>query len=188
MRLFLSIFFLFIALASKAQDKLGVFTGINASSLSDGLLESAYVGSNSFTLHIGAVYERKLTETISFRPKLLFSKQGDREDFEDNLQYETTYINAPLTFKFFKQPYIIAGPQIGYLIDTNKGDIDYGDMQKFDYGVNLGLGIDVSDFFIELGLYQGLNTLIEVQDESRFIDTKATNTLIQLSLGYILGF
>ena len=171
-----------------SQDKIGVFAGINGSSLSDGFLKSGYIGSNSFSFHIGGLYELSLTEKITFRPKLLFSQQGDREDFDDNIKYETSYLNIPLTFKFFKKPYLIAGPQVGFLINTKKKDLDFGDLKTFDYGLDLGIGIDIKQFFVELNLYQGFNELIEVQYQQsnpfRDIDIKATNTLIQLSVGY----
>ncbi|MFI1770385.1 porin family protein [Thalassobellus citreus] len=177
-----------ITFSSFSQDKIGIIAGINASTLSDGILESFGIHSNSFSFHLGAVYEKKLSEKISFRPRLIYSQQGDREDFYDNIKYETSYINIPLNFKFFKQPYLIAGPQIGFLIDTKKKEMDFGDLKTFDYGLNLGVGIDIKQFFVELNLYQGFNELIEVQYQQsnpfRDIDIKATNTLIQLSVGY----
>lgn len=171
---------------SFSQDKIGVLVGVNASSLSDGFLKSGYIGSNSFSIHFGGVYERELNDKISFRPKLLFSQQGDRESFEDNIQYETTYIYVPIDFKFFKKPYLLVGPQVGFLIDTKKNNFEFGDLKKFDYGFNLGVGIDISDFFLEFNVYQGLNTLIEVQTDD--IDIKATNTVVQLSFGYNFDF
>ncbi|PRP67580.1 porin family protein [Nonlabens agnitus] len=178
-----------VSMISNAQDKIGVFAGVSAVSLSDGLLERVGItSSNSFVFHAGVNYETVVTDKISFAPKLVYSQQGDREDDIRGIQYSTSYINAPLNFKFFNQPYILAGPQIGFLIDTDKRDRDYGDLKTLDYGLNLGVGCDIKDFFIELNLYQGFNELIDVQFEQRNpfrdIDLQATNTLIQLSLGY----
>ena len=171
-----------------SQNKIGIFTGINGSSLSDGFLKSGYLGSNSFSFHIGGLYEFRLTEKIVFRPKLLFSQQGDREDFDDNIKYETSYLNIPLNFKFFNKPYLLFGPQVGFLIDTKKKEIDFGDLKTLDYGLNLGVGIDIKRIFIELNLYQGFNELIAVEYKQtnpfRDIDINATNTVVQLSIGY----
>ncbi|MFD0836703.1 porin family protein [Mariniflexile aquimaris] len=173
-----------------SQDKIGVFAGINGSSLSNGFLKSGYLGSNSFSFHIGGLYEFRFTEKIAFRPKLLFSQQGDREDFDDNIKYETSYLNIPLNFKFFNKPYLLFGPQVGFLIDTKKKEIDFGDLKSLDYGLNLGVGIDIKRIFIELNLYQGFNELIAVEYKQtnpfRDIDINATNTVIQLSIGYNL--
>ena len=173
---------------SFSQNKIGILTGINGSTLSDGILESVGIHSNSFSLHLGAVYELDFSEKISFRPKLIYSQQGDREDFDDNIKYQTSYINIPLNFKFFNKPYILAGPQIGFLLNTEKREFDFGDLKSLDYGLNLGIGIDIKDFFVELNLYQGFNELIAVKYEQtnpfRRIDIKATNTVVQLSFGY----
>ena len=174
--------FILIPLLSFSQNKFGVFAGVNGSTLSDRVLKSTYLGSNSFSFHIGGLYEYELNDKISFRPKFIFSKQGDREDFDNNINYELTYLNLPLNFKFFKKTYILVGPQIGFLLKTNKNKFDYGDIDTLDYGVNFGVGRNINDFFLELNLYQGLKTLIDV--ELQYTDISATNTLIQFSLGY----
>lgn len=179
---------IFLPLLSFSQNKIGIFTGVNATTFSDGVLKTTSIHSNSFSFHIGGVYELPFTKKIAFRPKLVFSQQGDREDFNDNIKYEVSYLNMPLSFKFLNKPYIIAGPQLGFLLNTKKRESDFGDLKTFDYGVNLGIGLDVKDFFVELNLYQGFNELIEVEVQQtnpfRNIDIKATNTVIQLSIGY----
>jgi hypothetical protein len=178
----------FLPILTFSQNKIGIFAGGNASTFSDGILESFGIHSNSFSFHLGAVYEYQFSEKISFRPKLVFSQQGDREDYDDTIKYEVTYLNLPINFKFFNNPYIIAGPQIGFLLDTKKRESDFGDLKTLDYGLNLGIGIDIKDFFIELNLYQGFNELIEVEFNHPYpisdTNIKATNTLVQLSIGY----
>lgn len=180
--------FALLPLVSISQNKIGILAGMNVSTLSDGILENFAFHSNSFSLHFGVVYEHGISEKIAFRPKLIYSQQGDREDFDDNIRYETSYLNIPLNMKFFNQPYLLAGPQLGFLLDTQKRDLDFGELKSLDYGVNIGVGIDIKDFFIELNLYQGFNELIEVEFEQRNpfrdVDIKATNTVVQLSLGY----
>jgi hypothetical protein len=57
-----------------------------------------------------------------------------------------------------------------------------------DYKLNVGIGIDIKDFFIELELYHGFNELIDIKFEQTNpfsdVDIKATHTSVQLSLGY----
>ncbi len=178
----LLLFLVLLPIITKAQHKFGVLAGVNLSALSDGILNSTYLGSNSFSFHIGGVYELELKEKIAFRPKIIYSQQGDRETFDSNINYELTYLNFPLDFKFFQKPYLIAGPQIGFLIDTKKNSGDFGDLPIFDYGANIGIGFDIKDFFIEFNAYQGFNTLIEI--EFAYEDIEATNTVLQLSFGY----
>ena len=184
--IFISLTFLVFNL-TYSQNNLGVFSGITASNLTDGFFNSFYLGSNSFSFHIGGVYEMKLNDKISFRPKLIYTQQGDKEKFNDHIQYETTYINTPLNLKLFKNPYLLVGPQIGFLINTKKNNIDFGDLKSFDYGANLGIGLNLNNFFIDFTIYKGFNELIDVKyqlDQYNEIDIKATNFTALLSLGY----
>ena len=90
----------------------------------------------------------------------------------------------PLEFKFGTKVYFIAGPQVGYLINTEKMSGDFGEVNsELDFGVNLGGGINFSKFFIELSLYKGFSKVYEYVNE--YDDTKfLTNTLVRISLGY----
>lgn len=180
-----------LPLLTTSQNRFAVFGGINNSTLSDGFLEKVPIG-KSFGFHFGALYEYPFNEKIAFRPKLVFSLQGDREKTNNtyidasSIDYKLTYINIPVNLKFFSRPYIIAGLQIGFLITTSKGDIDFGDVKtNLDYGVNFGLGYDINNFFVEINLYQGFATLVEIEDRfAQSVEVDATNTVFQLSLGY----
>ena len=174
-----------------SQNRFGVFGGINNSALNDGFLEKVVIG-QSFGLHIGGLYEYQLNEKITFRPKLILSLQGDREktDFAfieaNSIDYKLTYVNIPLDFKFFSKPYILVGPQIGFLTATKKGERDFGDVKNsLDYGLNLGFGYDFNNFFLEINLYQGFPTLIKIDDRlGQSVGVDATNFVFQLSIGY----
>ncbi|WP_373056436.1 porin family protein [Zunongwangia sp. H14] len=165
-----------------AQGSFGITGGIHASALSRGFLKSTGFHSNSFTFHFGGVYEKRISPKIAFRPKLMYSQQGDLEDYADNIQYETKYLNAALSFKFFSSPYLFAGLQIGYLLDTRKNSDDYGELRKLDYGALLGFGYDINPFFVELIAYQGINNLLEVNMQGQKF--QVTNTTLGLSIGY----
>ncbi len=178
----------FIALS---QNRIGVFAGASNSTLSDGFLEKIGVES-ALGFHLGGLYEMELNEKIAFRPKLTLSFQGDREETNktyidaSSIDYKLTYLNIPLNVKFFSKPYIIAGPQVGFLLDTKKGDINFGDLESsIDYGLNLGVGYDFKNIFIELNMYQGLQTLVHIESSSvESVEVDATNSVLQLSLGY----
>ena len=109
-----------------SQNRFGIFGGINNSTLSDGFLEKIPIG-KAFGIHVGGLYEYHFNDKISFRPKLTLSFQGDREKTDNtfidasSIDYNLTYLNVPINFKFFTKPYIIAGPQIGFLVSTKKG-------------------------------------------------------------------
>jgi Outer membrane protein beta-barrel domain len=176
--------FLLIPLMTFSQNEFAVIGGISNSFLSEGILEKVPV-EDKFGVFIGGVYEHMLTEKVSFRPKLIFSLQGDREkggSFSTSaIDYKLTYLNIPLNFKFFSKPYLLIGPQIGFLLDTKKGDFDFGEPKTFDFGFDFGIGIDIKDFFIEFNAYQGISNVIEIND------LKATNTVLQLGFGYMFN-
>lgn len=177
-----------------SQEKFGVLGGINANQTNDGFFTG--LRSFGFGFHIGAVYNFEITEKIHFSPKILFSKQGDTSENEKTLfngqlswgtgglDYELSYLNIPLNFKFFNKTYLILGPQIGILLHTKKLNLDFGDVEnKIDFGVNFGIGQKINNFFVELNINQGFSTIINYNDNSSS-NENAKNLVAQLSLGY----
>ncbi|MFC4634061.1 porin family protein [Dokdonia ponticola] len=177
----------------QSQNRFGAYGGASLTGLSDGVLSNITVNP-PLGIHLGALYEWELSEKIAFRPKVAFSQQGDREDSQVGttfgsfaLDYKLTYLNVPLQFKFFSQPYFLAGPQIGYLLSIDKGDVDAGNLDSsFDYGVSVGIGYDIDPFFMELTFYQGLSTLITTPDGALPLGgtDDLTNQVFQVSVGY----
>jgi len=180
------------------QNRFGVFAGYNNSTTGRGFLNYMH-GLGSFksdtwinqSFHIGALYEHKLINHITFRPKIEYSIQGNNPNYELNSnfppsQYRLSYINMPIEIKFFSKPYIILGPQVGFLISTKKGEADYGDPKNFDYGLSTGVGYDFGKkIFCELNFYQGIQTiLIEPSFNQNNSDKKLKNQVIQFSVGY----
>lgn len=178
-----------LSIIINSQNKYGIFAGLSNSTMSNGFLKGMGVD-DVFGYHFGGLYEYKLNDNIAFRPKLMLSLQGDRKKGSGgsysptSIDYKLMYINVPLDIKFFSKPYLIMGPQIGYLVSTTKEGPDFGDIKsKFDYGLNFGLGYDINSFFIEANLYQGLQTILKGRSYTN-AETNITNTVFQLSLGY----
>ncbi|WP_111309160.1 porin family protein [Confluentibacter sediminis] len=177
-----------------SQAEFGVIGGINNSRLTNGFLKDFETESSFGGLHLGAFMELNISDKISFYPKILYSQQGDRKKTETQsrfnaptqIDYKLDYINVPLNIKFFSKPYLFVGPQIGFLINTKKENMDLGDVDSFDFGINLGIGYEFNYFSIETNIYQGANTLIEVDDATlpNPINRKLTNAVIQISLKY----
>ncbi|MEL1239540.1 porin family protein [Flavobacterium flavipallidum] len=183
-----------VPLLNFSQSKFAVLGGLNNSFLSNGFLKNPPID-KTFGIHFGALYEINLNEKIAFRPKLVFSQQGDRKkgpgaslSINDNsLDYKLSYINIPLNFKFFSKPYIIIGPQFGYLLDVKKTDNDFGNIdKKIDSGLNLGFGYEINKIFIEFNMYQGFTKILEFEPplNSNNYNHGVTNSLLQISLGY----
>jgi hypothetical protein len=184
---------LFFSLLTFSQNQFGVLAGINNSTFSDGFLKGVPI-QKSFSFHLGGLYQYELNNSISFRPKLMLSLQGDREKSNGSslstaiIDYKLGYINIPMNIKFFSKPYIIVGPQIGFLISTKKEERDFGKIKNgFDYGLNFGFGYDFNNTFIEFNMYQGITKLMHIEDTQFNTDIDPTNTVLQLSFGYFLN-
>ena len=175
-----------IPLITFSQKKMGVLIGLNNSSISEGVLNQIDI-TDKMGFHLGGFYEFDISEKIKFRPKLVYSQQGNRDSGSSSIEhidYKSEYLNLPLNFKFYDKTYILAGPQIGFLLSEklpyflNKGE-------TIDFGVNIGFGQKINDLFLELNFYQGLTKAIDKPNYDGELK-KGTNTLIQFSIGYYI--
>lgn len=192
---------LLISINSFAQNKFGAFTGVNYSYFTDGF--GQVLAEESFGLQLGVVYEKQLSPKVAFRPKLIFSQQGDRtrtpmnvdfdpvvyENFEvDNLDKKLTYINIPIDFKFWNKIYLIAGPQIGFLVNEKSfGDYPKKAKSDIDFGVNLGTGFTINKMFFEVGIYQGLTSIYEYRYFFTGNNVSAQNGFAKFTVGYMFN-
>jgi len=195
MKRILTFIIFLITTISSSQSKFGIFTGINYSYLTDGFA-GQIGGEDSIGLQIGALYEISLNEKISFRPKIIFSQQGDRTKTEyknygsldlTQIDYKLNYFNVPLDFKFWNKIYVIAGPQIGFLLSERYQEVYIGKVKSnVELGLNLGTGFKINKVFIEFGIYQGLGTILNYQYESTRKTVDVRNGLAKFTLGYNL--
>lgn len=182
-----------------AQEKIGAFSGVNYSYFTDGV--GQVLAEESFGLQLGLVYEKQLTSKIAFRPKLILSQQGDRTrtpmevSFEpisyqnlevDKLDKKLTYLNIPIDFKFWNKIYLIAGPQLGFLI-TEKSFGDYREKanSNIDFGINFGTGFTVHKMFFEIGIYQGLTSIYSYRYFYTGNNVSAQNGFVKFTFGYM---
>jgi hypothetical protein len=184
-----------ITTVSSSQNKFGIFTGINYSYFTDGFA-GQIGGEDSIGLQIGAFYDISLNDKISFRPKIIFSQQGDRIKTEyknygsldlTQIDYKLNYLNIPLDFKFWNKIYVIAGPQIGFLLSEKYQGVYLGKVKSnVELGLNLGTGFKINKVFVEFGIYQGLGTVLDYQYEATRKTVDVRNGLAKFTLGYNL--
>ena len=178
---------------SFSQNTFGVFAGINYSYFTDGFA-AQIGGEEAVGLQIGALYEIQLNDKIAFRPKVVFSQQGDRtrteiQNFESieltQIDYKLNYLNFPLDFKFWDKIYVVAGPQIGFLISQKPEGAFLGKVKSnVDLGLNLGTGFKINNVFVEFGIYQGLGTVLNYQYQATGKIVDVRNGLAKFTLGY----
>jgi hypothetical protein len=178
-----------------SQPKFGVFTGVNYSYFTDGFA-GQIGGENATGLQLGALVEFELTPKISFRPKLIYSQQGDRSKTADNrefsteltdLDYQLDYLNIPLDFKFGKKFYLITGPQLGFLLQQKCTGVNVGYVPtEIELGLNVGTGFTIHRLFFEFGVFQGMSTLLNYTYEPTGALVDVRNGLAKFTLGYQL--
>lgn len=172
-----------------AQKKFAIFFGMNNSTLTKGIMNGAYI-QFSPGIQTGVLYDLELTKKIHFSPKLLYSQQGDRDNTVSNtgysiadVGYRLSYINASMDFKFWNKVYMIVGPQVGLLVTENPTTLLLDDAKKIDLGANLGIGFRFTDFFFELGTYQGFVPVLDYY-EGWGSTARMHNALAKVTLGY----
>jgi len=135
-------------------------------------------------LHFGVMAEFKISNKFSLQPELVYSGQGAELNIASEGRISLNYLNLPIIGKYYvtEQLSLEAGPQIGYLLSTNGGTLDYKDLLKpIDYGVNFGVGYKLENGLNFTARYNlGLSNINDVDDFSE----KNSNGVVQLSVGY----
>lgn len=147
---------LLVSISSFAQ--FGIVAGLTSSSSS---VKEAYLNyKNINQFHAGITYKLGVGNVLAIQPSLIYNMKG--ADFEEvvagksiDLQYKTGFIELPVQLQVgagigsLVRIYGIAEPFVGYAV-SNKIEIagsvsDTWDnvKSKFEYGIGLGLGVEV---------------------------------------------
>lgn len=166
----------------KAQDiKFGAKAGLNIAFIT-GDNTKDFKPNTDF--HFGVMAEWKISDKFALQPEIVYSGQGSDINFESEGRVALNYLNVPIMGKYYisKGLSLEAGPQIGFLLSTNGGTIDYKDFLKpTDFGVNFGLGYKLDNGLNFSARYNlGLTNINNVDG---FTD-KNRNGVFQLSVGY----
>lgn len=149
-----------IASAALAQGSFVVKAGLNFNKLQDikiDNLEQSWNSQTGFHAGIGGQYRIPVIG-LSFQPEVLYSRI--RTDIigkvgEKSYGFRVDYIDVPINVQWginilFLRPYIFAAPYIRYAIA--KGDhlehVDWKDLNRLDYGLSLGAGLEIWKFQI----------------------------------------
>jgi hypothetical protein len=175
------------------QDEFGLKTGVNFSRFSASInsISSATTG-----FHFGLYYKTWIEGNFYFRPELLFSSQGQKDEYHSSpsgpaVGTTTTtinYLNVPLLFETGKVVTFHFGPQLGLAlsgkevgtIDGTPVNDDLKNIMNFtDLSLLVGLGISPSKHF-HLGLrYQfGMTNIFKTSNGGPASDIDVKNRVI----------
>lgn len=186
-----------------AQVTFGVKAGLNLADL------NGKNGGESFSddtkikagFHVGATADFSLGENLFVQPALLFSTKGFKlESGSTKGTININYLEIPVNVGYkFGDFHVFAGPYLAFAIsgetkiETNgvevKTDIEFGsdeendDYKSTDFGVNVGLGYQFSNFVISAQYGLGLSNILPGGDS----DNSTKNAVIGISLGYKFG-
>ncbi len=144
-----------VSMYANAQVSFVVKAGLNFSKMSDiklGNLEQSWNAQTGFHAGIGAQY--KIPKIgISFQPEVLYSRMRTnfhRPVTDHAYNFRIDYINVPLNLQWgidlkAIRPYVFVAPYISYAIAKGEllENIEWDNLNRFDYGVGLGLGIEL---------------------------------------------
>ena len=166
---------------NQADAQLGIRAGVNMANVSgdntDGL-------ETNLGFHFGIDYEKAIGESLTFRPGLLYSGKGAKDDASD-VATNLSYLEIPLdlVFPLGGGLAVNAGPYLGFLMSAKAADVDVKDaINSLDFGLNFGVGYDVDPFTVGLGYGLGLANI----NDSDVTDQSNKNTNITLYVIYNL--
>lgn len=142
---------------SNAQDiDFGAKAGLNLAS---------FGGDNDGTegaigFYIGGFVEFDINDKFQIQPELLFSQEGAQLEQDDDGELAFSYLRLPIMAKYMVADGldIVAGPQIGFMIDDADADVE-----TFDFGVGVGLAYELeSGIGFDVRYNLGLSNLSKV--------------------------
>ena len=151
--------------------------------------------------HVYPFIEYSFSDLFAIDAGLNFQSRG-YSIIEDNFKrrFTSLYIDIPINAKFNFDlgsvklfcnvgPYVAFGiggtvytkTTIGNYTTTARRDIDWGDdLKSTDYGLNIGVGLDINNFIVGLNYGWGIANLSTIDDDHN----KANNYVLSISLGY----
>jgi opacity protein-like surface antigen len=166
-----------------AQDKttrIGVKGGLNISNVTGSIREDFSGVFKSYTgFHAGIVLNVKLPLGFAFQPELIYSQNGTKIESEllgASTGLKVGSIQLPLGIQWGiklgpVRPYATVVPYIGYALSHNLDvAIDQETLKKywnaFDWGVGVGVGIDIWKFQVSAKYNWALGNLAKDVSES----------------------
>jgi hypothetical protein len=206
MRYFTYSLLLLINLNITAQTP-GVKVGLNLSTI---VGERTSLLKPRSDIHLGLLYEFKISDTFSFQPELIYSSQGAtqlKEKEIDAISYKSVfiynYLNLPLLTKYYLTNKINfeVGPQLGVLLSAkHKYDVvdggGYQDKRTFDIksvkdvclGISFGMSYLITKkFFLNTRYNRELFTHYDGDkgNGDSLLNVLQINSVLQFSVGYL---
>lgn len=200
LKILMAIIMMFVINFSEAQVKFGPKVGLNLTNMTviSSNLSLGPVGKTG--VNFGFVSEIPLKNSFVLQPGILYSTKGSSYHYSgSDFSIFPTYIEIPVNAMCKSSLgaidlLIFAGPYAGYgvrgesISPAESEDIVYGtgsdkDMKAFDFGLNLGVGIEVVDFQLTAQYGFSLTNLAPVTTDDKVMK----NRVFGFSVAYMIG-
>jgi hypothetical protein len=148
---------------------------------------------------VGAVLEFDFSENLGLGTGIQYHGKGAKSDEVEDETVNISYLQLPIQLQYRSNGlFVAAGPYIGYAIsaklksDGETEDLEIGstvedDLGALDYGVNLEVGYEFSQFRAGVSYSLGLANLLPADVQDFVGDGAIKNTVIGVSLTYLFG-
>lgn len=190
-------------LPASAQVNLGVLGGLNIANLN---LDEGDMGDAEFASRtvfgFGCVLDYDLSQNIALRLEPMYLQKGANIEWEGivgEFFVKLSYFEVPLMFKYSISndninPYIMAGPSIGFLLEAKTEDSSSGvsvetdikdETSNIDFSLGFGAGVSVpmgnNSIFVEARYALGLANIV---DDPEVPDNDVKTKDIQIFAGF----
>ncbi len=181
--------------------RFGIKGGINFSNLYVNNVQNQYVKTGG---QIGLFAKLPIAKGLSVLPELLYTNKGASVAYGNNLagsgeyRFNLNYLEMPLLLALNITPAfsVHAGGYAAYLTSANVKDVksdgsinsvtilEAGDFNRMDYGLAIGLGVDIKKFTVGARYSYGLQDIGKAGTLAGDLTQNAKNSVATLYLGF----
>ena len=103
---------------------------------------------------------------MSIQPELHYVSKGAGFKGEGDFNLYNDYIEMPINIQagldlIFLRPFIMISPYIGYAVNRGDVTLPWENMNRFEYGIGVGAGLDIWKFQIQVSYRWNLGALLK---------------------------
>ena len=168
-RIVLVVMLAFCMSQADAQVRFGIKGGVNFENFNYKNANEELTIDNAVGWQLGALLQFQTSVGMAVQPELLYTvKKAEVKDGLKNEPNSIHYFEVPFNLQWgfnlaFIRPYVMAGPYFGYAVEFG-GDTFKSHIDRFDWGIGLGAGLELSN--LQLGAYYswGLHNVSSVKE------------------------
>lgn len=129
--------------------KFGIKGGINFSSVSH--FELGYISESVTTytgFNAGLAFSFSLpVQGMTLQPEINYVSKGAMFHGSGIKRFRVDYIEIPVNLQYgldlvLLRPYLMLSPYVGYAVNKSPSELDWNFMNRFEYGIGIGGGLD----------------------------------------------